>query len=1160
MKSRALIVCAFVAELLFGVSPHAGETDGIESLVRRAREGAIFERFTAIRALGRSADPRAFAPLADIVENAEREDVQNEAVRALGDLKDARAIPVLIETLAFVDRRTDGTSSKGSVAAEVLRDLGKDAVPPLCEALSHPNKIVRKEAGRILGWLGDLRSLAPLIEAMADSTWHDDRYVYIRLKPFGQPAMDALVQALDDDRPWVRIGAARSLANAGYRKAADALAKRLSDYNDRVRYEVALALAALDDRRGVDVLVAALPDVAAKKDYGEIGRLSKALANLGGRRVVEALIKGLSVEEDRVRRQFEWVLGEIGDTLAVIPLIEVINERGGHRGAAYALGKIGDPRAVDPLVYALENAKFPDSRAIVWALGELRSPRAVNALIKFATSRGWRMSDGGPDPVGALVKIGEPAVDAIKTAIECDSLPAGELRRALAQIRGIKALDFLLQRPGPIDPYGWLDVMGRDAVPRLLEGLKNADPVGRRHCVSALGENMDPRSVEPLCEMLKDRDADVRRETVYALSRLNDTRAVEPLIEALADDDAEVQSAVIIALLRLRDPTARPALDRLAADKNAPARIRYLAWRYSKALQVPRFPFNRSTGWKIDRPPDVRARWRAPTGEIFFVGDLGAVWICIGDSCGQMESSTTEDLYSVWGTSGRDVFAAGKRGTIIHYDGRTWSMMASGSKNGLYRIIGTAPDDVFTIGWAGTILHYDGVRWEAMESPTQLTLRDVWAYASNDIYVVGDGGVALHYDGTSWNIIDTPTSGDLFTIWGDSTHNVYAGGGNKIILRNWERIKNKELNYVDRIWGLSTGETYFEGGPGAHVCRLVGDDLVSFDNLWTKRNWNESVEARVLLDMESRALTVYGDKYKLLRDVWPERWGEHAWRNASSFWSPVNDCLFTVDPDGRVWYYDGTEWYSVKLNKTSKLIDIAGVSPSNFYVLGGWKDEVIHFSGSTIQNVGPGTEKQLDAIWVGSDNNVFVAGKRGLIMRYDGNCWKTMKSRTQYDMRSIWGTSPRNVYAVGRWGTIIHYDGHTWRRQRTTTRLDLNAVWGINKQTVFAVGEAGRVLRYNGRKWSRMNSGVTSNLFDVWGTGPDNVFACGDYGVIVHFDGKRWTQMYTGTTAPFDALGGASSSRIFAATREGLYRYYDHSPSTGSSSERDNRKSPPDVK
>ena len=90
IRRRILALCGFVAGLALWISSPADETHDIEYLTRQARESSIFERLRAIRALGRSGDPRAVDPLVDLLQSVEHEDIQVEAAHALGTLGDNR--------------------------------------------------------------------------------------------------------------------------------------------------------------------------------------------------------------------------------------------------------------------------------------------------------------------------------------------------------------------------------------------------------------------------------------------------------------------------------------------------------------------------------------------------------------------------------------------------------------------------------------------------------------------------------------------------------------------------------------------------------------------------------------------------------------------------------------------------------------------------------------------------------------------------------------------------------------------------------------------------------------------------------------------------------------------------------------------------------------
>src|SRR5207237_7668252 len=92
-----------------------------------------------------------------------------------------------------------------------------------------------------------------------------------------------------------------------------------------------------------------------------------------------------------------------------------------------------------------------------------------------------------------------------------------------------------------------------------------------------------------------------------------------------------------------------------------------------------------------------------------------------------VSSGTTQNLYSVWGTSASDVWAVGSNGTILHYNGTTWSSVASGTTNTLVGIWGSSATDVWAVGGSFTILHYNGISWSGGSSGISSTsLTSVW--------------------------------------------------------------------------------------------------------------------------------------------------------------------------------------------------------------------------------------------------------------------------------------------------------------------------------------------------------------------------------------------------------------------------------------------------
>lgn len=226
------------------------------------------------------------------------------------------------------------------------------------------------------------------------------------------------------------------------------------------------------------------------------------------------------------------------------------------------------------------------------------------------------------------------------------------------------------------------------------------------------------------------------------------------------------------------------------------------------------------------------------------------------DTWTAMTSGTTEDLYSVWGSSSSDVFAAGNNGTILHYNGSAWSAMASGTSMGLQGLWGSPAGNIFVVGWSGTILHFDGTSWTPMTSGTsydlyavwgnsansvfavggmeticywngsawstmttpgeELALRAVWGTAYNNVYAVGNDGTILHWDGTSWSPMTSGTSQTLLAIWGSSASDIWAGGILQSSLvhfdgSSWSGGGMPNLEYYRGMWGTSASNVYRVG-------------------------------------------------------------------------------------------------------------------------------------------------------------------------------------------------------------------------------------------------------------------------------------------------------------------------------------------------------------
>ena len=131
----------------------------------------------------------------------------------------------------------------------------------------------------------------------------------------------------------------------------------------------------------------------------------------------------------------------------------------------------------------------------------------------------------GEQAASALVAIGAPAKEPLMKTL---TAPVWIARRNAAWALG--ALD------------------ASEAVPALIEALKDTDAGVREQVAWALGAIGDRRAVDGLIGALTDTAPGVRRQSAWALGAIGDRRAVSALTKCLKDAEAGVRKQAAWAL------------------------------------------------------------------------------------------------------------------------------------------------------------------------------------------------------------------------------------------------------------------------------------------------------------------------------------------------------------------------------------------------------------------------------------------------------------------------------------------------------------------------------------------------------------------------------------------------------------------------------------
>jgi HEAT repeat protein len=299
-----------------------------------------------VSAIGRTRFPTAIAPLMAALRDPERS-VKQEAVRALAEFGPAAqpAIPVLVQLLhpqlvlqGAGDVGLDAAAAFGRIgpvaipalvaalddgmplAPMALAKIGSAGVPPLIEALHHPNRKARLGAIRALGDAKPpaIAAVPALIAMLRDQEEGIRGHSAVALSEMGKgaaAAVPALVTLLGDTERWPRMMAAKALGKIGI--ATDAavigLVRTLADSDEDVREYAIESLGSLHSR--ADVVVPALLEIAINGRRDERWSAVRALGDFGSDAgVAVPVLVGMLQKSDSLADEAANALRRIGPT------------------------------------------------------------------------------------------------------------------------------------------------------------------------------------------------------------------------------------------------------------------------------------------------------------------------------------------------------------------------------------------------------------------------------------------------------------------------------------------------------------------------------------------------------------------------------------------------------------------------------------------------------------------------------------------------------------------------------------------------------------------------------------------------------------------------------------------------------------------------------
>lgn len=184
------------------------------------------------------------------------------AVKVLGEIKDERAIPYLIDCLK------DGDTFLGSIkeqARDALLNFNEKAMEPLLEALTGGDPLLRPRIIEIAKYYLDVRFHKHILEMVNDpDPAVRKRAIEAVVLHDGPEVPGILIEALSDIREDIRQAASRYLRLKPPKEALDALIAGLKDKSEIIRSDCVDALGRLGDKRAAKPLMELIWDPVRK--------------------------------------------------------------------------------------------------------------------------------------------------------------------------------------------------------------------------------------------------------------------------------------------------------------------------------------------------------------------------------------------------------------------------------------------------------------------------------------------------------------------------------------------------------------------------------------------------------------------------------------------------------------------------------------------------------------------------------------------------------------------------------------------------------------------------------------------------------------------------------------------------------------------------------
>ncbi len=535
--------------------------EALPPLEQLLTDADVTVRQYAVEGIGALQSPSSVPHLERLVRDPD-EGVRQACAYALGQIGVSECLPLLMILLR------DSDPAVTTSAVEGLERIGTPAVETLVTTLEEEaeNPEMLLKLVRVLGSIGDIRSINPLLEVFEDTTVQVRDRIAEALVAVDRKLVDGgkISTLIKEGYAWSRFRIAGALGNSGYESAAGMLLDIIEEtYTDA------------DEARLKDFPDASILLVNKEALAGVRAAAARQLGGLNLSDSVKAVLGRLVKAEGETRLWMVRTLGFIHKEASVSALIELIKKEEAGIPALFlgkVLKRIPLDITVERVLGAVSSASVAVRTRCAEVLGVLQNVKALGKLGELTRDPDEHVRLAA---IGALERIGSnQAFDSLAKAVKDASATVRERAvralRALPDDRAINVLGTALQdRVADVRGAAALalsSIKDKRVVPILLAGLKDESSEVRLSIVNTLSVLGDISAVKPLIQMLQDINSEVRQAAVRALGKIGDVESVGPLIRAMDDHDLWVKTEARKTLLSMGEESLPRKIEALSND------------------------------------------------------------------------------------------------------------------------------------------------------------------------------------------------------------------------------------------------------------------------------------------------------------------------------------------------------------------------------------------------------------------------------------------------------------------------------------------------------------------------------------------------------------------------------------------------------------------